>query len=135
MKSKYIISIIMALTTGAAFATVTINATDRTNLASKAYVDVTRQAKASFNQAENAGLPVEINGVQNDYREQTDFVSRSVYDGSDDYYESKDEFSLVVAGVVADFAAAVENTTIPDTTLVCANSPECSLWIKPTPAV
>lgn len=131
MKSKYIISIIMALTTGAACATVTINATDRTNLASKAYVDVTRQDKTKFNGATHSGLPVSIRGTDDDYRGQTDFVPRSVYDGSDDYDESNDEFSLVVAGVVADMVQTLEDVTVPDDRLVCANL-DCSLWTVPT---
>ena len=131
MQSKYIISIIITLTAGSACATVTINATDRTNLASKAYVDVTRQDKTSFIGATYDGLPVTINTSSEDYRDQTIFRPTNVYGGSAPYDASTDADSLVSAGVVADMVQTLEDITVPDDRLVCANL-DCSLWTVPT---
>jgi hypothetical protein len=122
MKSGYIISIIAILVAGVAGAD--------NNIVSKAYVDNMTQEKIITSGTE--GNILIYDGVDSNTG-QTQFDEVGTYDGSATYNANNDAELLAVAGVVADFAAAVEHTTIPDTTLVCANSPECSLWTKPTP--
>ena len=122
MKSKYILSSIVAiLSTTAALAD--------NNIVSKAYVDNMTQEKI-----ETSGTSgnVMIYAGFDSNTDQTQFDEMGGYTGDDDYDELNDYDKLATASVAANFASAVENVLVPDNTLVCANSPECSLWTKPT---
>ena len=127
---KFIISIIAVISaTGAAMATATINSADRTNLATKAYVDVTRQNL--IEELGAPGQPLTIRGEIEDYTGQTEFsADYGVYTGDDYYDENDDSGSLVTTGVVADMVSTLESITISDASFTCSNPPECSLWAK-----
>ena len=122
MKLGHIVSVVAMLAAGAAGAD--------NNVVSKAYVDNMTQEKIITSGTE--GNILIYDGVDSNTG-QTQFDEVGTYDGSATYDANDDAGSLALAGVVANFATAVENTTIPDTKLVCANSPECSLWTKPEP--
>lgn len=53
---------------------------------------------------------------------------RGIYSGDTTYNSNNDSNKLVTASVVANMASTVETLTVPDNKLVCANSPDCTLW-------
>ena len=131
MKSKYVVSVIAALT-------VTVGVAigeeedpfpkgDRTGLATLEYVDATVQEKIAPG---TTGSVVVYDGVD-DKTDQPQFSEVAIFDGTNTYDKSTDYDKFITTGPIADVAVAAETLTIPDTELVCANSPECSLWTRP----
>ena len=109
---KILVSIIAATVVSGAFAA------GENVVSSKAYVD-TKQAKIPVT-GTNSGIPgttvVTYTGVAGQIGE------RGIYDGSGEYEANK----LATAGMVKGAISAIP--TVETSKLVCANSPDCTLW-------
>ncbi|MBO7559904.1 MAG: hypothetical protein J6T27_01975 [Alphaproteobacteria bacterium] len=127
MKSIYVVSIVAVMAVSAAFAVSTIPTADRVGLATLEYVDATVQEKIAPG---TTGSVVVYDGVDSQ-TDQPQFSEVAIFDGANSYDETTDYNKFITAGPIADVATAAETLTIPDTELVCANSPECSLWTRP----
>jgi hypothetical protein len=100
-------------------------ATGENTVTSKSYVDAQDALKQDKITAKTTGNVVTYNGTG--ANGQTQFDERGIFDGDADYTDN-DADSLITAGVVADFASAVESITIPDNKLTCYDAPYCTLW-------
>ena len=127
---------------GAIASVLTINsvmAAGENTVASKSYVDARDDLKQDL--IPESGVNIDANGIGDTVITYTDtegvIGERNIYDGENDYDEDDDADSLVTAGVIADFASAVENITIENTVLSPVNhslqscssgDTDCDLW-------
>ena len=109
---------------------------------SKAYVDAQDALKQDKITAGDPGSVVTYNGT--DANGQAQFDERGIYEG-EDTYTNDDADKLITAGLVHDFAAAVENIEIDQqvltgidangSTTTCQANDSCELWQISTNAV
>lgn len=103
----------------------TAYAVGENTVTSKSYVDAMDATKQDAIPEGTVGSVVIYDGA--DSNGQTQFAEVGIFDGTNTY-TNNDADSLITAGTIHDFAAAVESISIPDNKLTCYNTPDCTLW-------